>query len=320
MPAWWDRLASLVGVLVPVVALMGLGYLLRRRGLIEEAGRQVLGRLVYWILLPALLLSRLSERDPRALVDAPVLIAGAALFVLGFALSMAATRRLPAAERGSVVSGVCRFNGAFVGLPVIVLLADLVPSALGTDLVPTYLVVLSVMAPISHAVAIVAILLSHHGLTLAGLGRVCLAVASNPIVWAAGAGVAFGVWWTGGLGATPAGRALEVLGDAAIAVALLATGAALDLRLVRGRPLVLATVGVARLLLFPAAGWLACRLAGVTEVQALALIVLLGCPTAVAAVPVARELGADEPLMAAIVVTSNLASPLSLLLWLLVAT
>ena len=53
---------------------------------------------------------------------------------------------------------------------------------------------------------------------------------------------------------------------------------------------------------------------------AVAVVVMMACPTAIAAGPMARLLGGDERLVVAVVVTSTALAPLTLLGWLAVLT
>nr|MBA3684779.1 AEC family transporter [Planctomycetota bacterium] len=48
--------------------------------------------------------------------------------------------------------------------------------------------------------------------------------------------------------------------------------------------------------------------------------VLMASPAAVASVPMARQLGGDEALMAAIIVVTTVCAPLTMLVWLALLT
>lgn len=303
-------------VMVPIVAVVALGAVLNRVGLLPPAGRATCSQLVYWIALPALLMVKLSAHDPLELMDPAALTAMAVVFALIGAGALLATTRLSPAARGSAVCGMTRFNGAFVGLPVVVLAVEQLGPAVGEQLVPAYLVVLAAMVPVTHVVGIVAILLPQHGLTRDGMGKMLRGLVRNPILLGCAAGVCLGLTIPGCLDGGPIGRSLALVGSAAVPLALLSTGAALSLTALRGRLLLIATAASVKLLLLPAAVFAATRWLGCDTATTVACVILAACPTAVSSVPVARELGADEDLMAACVVASTLCAPVTLGLWL----
>ena len=120
-----------------------------------------------------------------------------------------------------------------------------------------------------------------------------------------------------GFAESPVGSALSFFGDASIPLALLLAGASLDIGLLRSRFGLLLSLSVVKLLLVPVLGFGLCLWWQLDQATTLALCVLLGSPTAVSAVPMARALGGDEKLLSAIVVATTLFSPLTLLAWLL---
>jgi predicted permease len=73
-----------------------------------------------------------------------------------------------------------------------------------------------------------------------------------------------------------------------------------------------------KLVLVPALTWAAGMALGVEPLALTAAVVLMACPVAVASVPMARMLGGDAELMAALVVLTTVAAPVAMLGWLLV--
>jgi hypothetical protein len=114
------------------------------------------------------------------------------------------------------------------------------------------------------------------------------------------------------------GDTVSVLAQAAIPMALLLVGMQLDLGLLARNRGLLALVALGKLALVPAATWGLGLCLGVSGPALVAAVVLMACPVAIAAVPMARLLGGDAELMAAMVVVTTLCAPLALLGWLLV--
>jgi len=319
MPPLLQRFFELAGVLAPVVLLLALGFLLRRWGLLPQPGHQALSRLVFWVCLPALLIAKLSARELGALLSWTSFGIGALIFVVGFTVAMFATRSLAPEQRGSAVAGLARFNGAFVGLPVLAMLAgSSADPILSEQLLPSYLILLALLAPVTNALSIAGILLPLHGFGAAGCARVGVGLISNPVLIACVIGILLSLIEPGLLAGNWAGQSLSLLGEAAIPLALLTTGAAIELHLLRGRLALLGAISATRLLVMPAAAYALASLVGLEPVYTIGLVILLGCPTAASSVPLARELGGDEQLMADCVAATTVLAPLTLLLWLLV--
>ena len=209
---------------VPAFGLLALGAMLKRRLLPDDAVWAGIERLIFWVLLPALLLSAIgSVRLGEVPVGGMMLAIWLAL-ACGTAASVALARGFGQghASMTSVLMGGIRFNnligfavsGAIFGLPGVAL------GAVATGLI----------VPFVQFVSNTAFALGRPGpfrpwLTLRQ-------IALNPLMLACLAG--FAVAWAGGLppGIKPMA---EALGRASVALGLLAVGAALSLGAMRDR-------------------------------------------------------------------------------------
>jgi len=149
--------------------------------------------------------------------------------------------------------------------------------------------------------------LSRHGsaaaLTWRGLAR---QVASNPLILACLLGAALNL---AGLGLPPVlGPMMEVLSRAALPLGLLAVGAALDFSSLRGQQgLVAVAVGL-KLVLLPGVTATLCWALEVQGAAAFVAIAFNALPTATSSYILARQLGGDARLMAAITTLQTFAS------------
>ncbi|HYI83008.1 MAG TPA: AEC family transporter, partial [Acetobacteraceae bacterium] len=142
--------------------------------------------------------------------------------------------------------------------------------------------------------------------------RVLRQLATNPLLVACVLGFA-----ASALGGLPPGinPLLRGLGGASIALGLLCVGAALSPGALRGRPGLQAATCAIKLALVPAmtgALGLALGLDGLSLVVAL---VFMALPTATTSYVMARALGGDAALMAALTTTEHLLSAVTLPLW-----
>jgi len=294
--------------LAPIIGLIALGWVLRNRVGFADSVWEGTDRLVYWVLFPALLISRISAIDVDAGTAGPMMLAMAASVALGAALVLAGGRVVPVAgaRQGSILQGAIRIN-----VYVAFALADGLFGEVGVALAS---VGIAAVIPFVNVVSIV-VIPRLTGRRAGGWRAVAKSLATNPILVAIAIGALLNP-----LGGTPPviGPMLDILGRGALALGLLSVGAAF-------------TLGA---LVRPAAGtWVACVVKlGLVPAATFALAVPLGvggpalavaviynaCPTSVSSYIMARGLGADTTLMAEIITIQTLVSFLTLAFWLLV--
>jgi predicted permease len=318
MPVWIHELLNLSQVVLPVFLVIALGFALRRGDMLSVTGTIDLARVTYWIALPCQLFVVVAASDLRHVFDWASAGAAIAGFVIGLALVLWGSRSLPPAEQGSLSTCICRANAAFVGLPMMQLVARVLPAEEGQHLQAAYTVLIPLMVPAFNVGSTLGFLLPQHGVTAHGLRKIFAQLLRNPLIIASLAGILASL--AGGLemlGGT-VGATLGLLAAAATPMALLATGAELDLAVLRARPGLLMLACLGKLILLPGLTWLIGWLIGANSVALAAAVMLMACPTAVASGPMARQLGGDEAMVAAIIVASTVAAPITLVMWLAV--
>ena len=289
---------------VPAFGLLALGALLRARLLTEDAVWAGMERLVFWVLLPALLISAIGAVP---LMDLP--IGGMAVAVwgglaFGTVASVLLARALGHghAAMTSVLRGGIRFN---------TVLAFAVASGVwGQQGVALGGVSAVLIVPVVQVVVTVAFVMGGGGrLRLLPMLRSLLL---NPLLLACIVG--FVVSAAGGLppGVRPL---LSVLGQATVAIGLLCVGAALSPRVLASGAGTLGAVSVLKLVLVPGATVLVARLIGLDPVAAGLAAMFMAMPTATTSYVQARAMGGDAPLMAAVITWQHVAAVLTLPLW-----
>ncbi len=300
--------AAYLDAFVPAFGLLALGALLRRRLIPDDAVWAGIERLIYWVLLPALLVSaigsvRLGELPLGGMMGAIWLSLGFGTLV---SVMLARGFRQPHAAMTSVLMGGIRFNnligfaiaGALFGLPGLAL------GAVATGLIVPFVQVVVVAA------------FSFGGGGRLRPVRVLRQLAANPLLIAVALGFA-----VAGLGGLPPGAKplVEALGRASVALGLLAVGAALTARAMAERLPLQAWTAAIKLLLVPAATLALCRLFGVPPLASCLATLFMALPTAATSYVMARAMGGDAPLMAAITSSQHILSVLTLPLWLWLA-
>jgi len=283
---------------IPAFGLILIGHLLRRGPFPDPAMWAGIERLVFFVLLPALLTVSIGQATLTALPLLRLLAAIGVGIAAGFAISLILRRLfgLDFPAFTSVVQGDIRFNN-FLGFALAGPLFG--ASGLAVGAVLTGLIV-----PLVNLVLVA--MFAHGGSTgrpsLAGFVRT---LATNPLVAGCAAGFVLNA-----LGGVPPGVAplLRALGQASVALGLMAVGAALTLGSLRARLHVQAATWAVKLLIVPALVFAAATIAGVDPAATALVTLFMGLPTASTSYVTARQMGGDATLMAAITTSQHVAA------------
>lgn len=298
MNAWLDAF-------VPAFALLALGALLKRRLLRDDAVWAGMERLIYWVLLPSLIVGALAPLDLATLPLGRIAVAIWLALGTGTLVSILLARVMGHghAAMTSVVQGGIRFNN-LMGFAIVGALFGAEGNGFGA-------VATGVIVPF---VQVVVTLLFAFG-TDRGPPKPTTVIRNlllNPLLLAVGIG--FGIAALGGL---PPGLAptVQSLGRASVAIGLLCVGAALSLDSFTDRVGTQAATGVIKLIVMPAMTWGLCLLLGVPPLLTAVAVIFMALPTAATSYVMARALGGDAPLMAAITTTEHIAAVVTLPVW-----
>ncbi|WP_375551888.1 AEC family transporter [Rhodophyticola porphyridii] len=294
--------------IAPIFLLILTGYALRRGGIPSDEFWDLNDRLVYFVLMPALFFVRISTADLGeaglgrfAIVLYAGFLAGVVIGLIGAVLLARG-----GAVGTSVMQGACRFN-TFVALAV----AEALYGAPGLQLAVLGAAVL-VPGVNLIAISLFAVMLRPPGggVARAGVGQ----LATNPLILAILVALGFNA---AGVGAVPVlHETLSVLGQAALPIMLLCVGANLKLKGLRAEagPMALAAFG--KVVVFPAVILMTALALGLDPLSAQVALIYGALPTGVAAYTLARQLGGDAPLMAAMITMQTLLSFATMPLWL----
>ncbi|KPQ25948.1 MAG: putative permease [Halomonas sp. HL-48] len=301
---------SINGALGPLFLLILLGAVLGVKRWPSDTFWPHMERLIYFLLFPAMLVATLATADVSQVpVTRLALVLLGAMAAFGLLLWRLRVRlKLTPAAFTSVFQGAVRFN-TYVGVAGA---AALHGSAGAT----TAAVAVALMVPVVNVMC-VASFVAAGTLGNASIGKSIMALVKNPLILACLLGIALNLSGVGLPGWSH--DTVELLGRAALPLGLVAVGVALRpaalLRLDRG---VLATNSI-KLLLMPALvlvlGWVV----GLDAVSRDVALLFAALPTATSAYILARQLGGDAELMAAIITGQTLLAMLTLPVWLQLA-
>lgn len=285
---------TMLSALAPVFALIIVGYGLKRTGAFPDSLWHGIEVLVYWLLLPALLVVKLGNTDLSEFDVIPMAAAMAGATVL-VAAGLAVARKAVGIDgpvHTSILQGAIRQN-SFIGLAAAVPLYGASGQALAA-------VGIAAVIPLVNVISMWSLAKFGSG-GPPSVAVILKRLAKSPII----------IGCVIGIGANLAGTgihhiatsSLELLARGALPLGLLAVGAGLDFSIVKRSPLAVLFSNCLKLLAIPALTALFCLLQDVDPVTTGVAILFSSLPSSASAYVMARQFGGDHELMAAILTT-----------------
>ena len=285
-------LLSILTAILPIFVVIVLGHLLRRGGIPNTEFWDQNDRLVYWVLMPALLFTQCSTAEISAdLVGSYALvILSGFVAALAFGLGSARLAGLDEGATGAVMQCSARHN-IFISLSVAGTLfgaEGLALASLGAAL----------LIPVTNLCVVPLLIWLHRHDAEGGVAKAMARdLGRNPLLIAVVLGAA---WNAAGIGEVPVlHQSTGVIGAAALPIVLMCIGANLRVRAMRAAALPLVLSAIGKFLVFPfvtigLALWL-----DLTRQETLVALLFAAAPVATAAYAQAKQMGGDAPLTAA---------------------
>lgn len=278
---------SIIAAIIPIVVVLLVGKILARTGVIGAEGWAGLENVTYYVLFPALIVSKLAEAELGALDwRMPVTLVAAQVLMSAGSILLGKLQRQPAERIGVFVQSGVRWN-TFIALA-------LAQDMIGGQGIALVAAAAAVMIPTANLLSILAFSwFSSEDVRIGGLLR---QVLTNPLILASIIGIAINA---SGIALAPVIHdTLDILSEGAVALGLLASGAFIQMRNI-GTPL--STVigwSLVRLLGLPlVAGAIAFAL-GIPPAIFLVVLIATAVPTASNGAILARKFDSDAALAA----------------------
>lgn len=289
-------MAEVFGALVPTFILITLGYIIRAARIVTAEHFGMVNRFGYFVLYPAFLFTLISGASFAGAEALPYLggvLGGFATLAL-LALALRLVFRGDGPAYSSVFQGSVRWNGF-----ALLAAAPALFGPQGTALIGLAFGPLVLMLNI-----ICVIVLARWGAARATSMRAVLdQIIANPLIIACAVGIIANLAGVHDLGY--ASDAIRLLGQAAMPIALVCVGAGLDFGALRASVTKVATASLMRLVAAPALVYGACLLMGAGPLHTAVAVGIASTPTAAASYTLAREMGGDARLMAAIITATT---------------
>ena len=300
-------MAAILFNLIPVFALIALGWAIARLKLFSESFWPELEKLTYYILFPALLIHRLANAnfESLSLSDAaiPVITALAVTSLATFAWQF--LFKVDVADFTSVYQGAIRFNTYLALASVNALTGDegLIIAA----------VVIAILIPMINLLCVSVFQIMLHRQSSNPYWKT---LATNPLIL----GCLIGI----GLNLSQFELPLVVmewlgmLGKTALPLGLIAVGVGIKVRQMGHHWLSLISASAFKLIAMPLGFLLGAILLDANSLITEVLIIIAAQPTASSAYILARQLGGNTTLMANIISSQTLLAIFSIPLWLII--
>ena len=297
-------MTAILSALAPIFLLILAGNGIQRARLLGDSFWVPAEGITYYLLFPALLLHRTATAPLDGLGLAAVFTAFLGGVVAISILLMVSKPRLGVDGPGftSVLQGSIRPN-VYVGLAA----AGELFGEVGLTLAA---VAIAGLTPLVNIVSVTALARYGSGRAGTNAARIVRTILTNPIILSVGGGISLNL---AGLALPPIIEPLaEILGGAALPLALLAVGAGLSFRafLSMGRTVFVPTV--CKFLFLPGAVWLICRLMGADHLAMTVAVLFAALPSSTSGYIMARQLGGDHALLANLITIQTLFAAITL--------
>ena len=297
--------AVALNVVLPLVALMAIGYLSRELGWVSGGAFEQMNLLVFRVLLPCLLFYNIYASPFDEVIDAGLIAYGVAAVAVLFAACAFVARALTSdpTKRGVALQAMFRSNFIIFNLPVV--------QSLYGDRTGATTVLISVIAPVFNVLAVFALETSRS--EKARAAAIARSAATNPLIIATAAGLACSA--AGIRFPAMADQALGTVVGAATPVALIILGGTFQRRSLKENRRLLVPVTAVRLLAAPAVFLSGAVALGFRDVELLSLLMLFGSPVAVSSFSMAQQMGGDSEFAGQIVLLTTAASVFTIFMW-----
>ena len=300
-----------LAVTLPVFAMLFLGWGLRQRGMLEDAFIGSASQLVFKACLPALIFLGILRADLSTALQPALLGYFLVATLASFALVwLWALRASPQADRGVYVQGAFRGNCGIVGLALAASLYGDFGLSLGG--------VLLGLVILSYNLLSVVVLELYSNRQRSDWRGILKGVVSNPLILSVLLAIPFAAF---GIGLPRwVETAIGYFGQMTLPLALLCIGASLNRESLRASSAQAISASLFKLLWLPLLSTVGAWLCGFSGRELGILFLYFASPTAAASFVMARAVGSNHELAAAIIALTTLGAVVSVNAGLLLLT
>ena len=316
-----DSLIFAINAVSPIIVTVAIGYFIKKTGLMNESFAKAGNKLVFRLLLPAMLFLNVYKIENIAGMDFGYIIYVICALLVIFALSIPIVMLIsPKGDRrGVLLQGIFRSNYALIGIP-------LAQSLFGDEGAIVATLLSAVFVPALNVLAVVSLSIFRRGGEKPSVKKILLGIVKNPLIQSIALGLVFlairAAFENADIGFrisqipaiyTP----LEYLSRSATPIALLVLGVQFEFSAVKElrreiifgcamRNCFVPMIGLGVAYMFFSSQFSGAHFA--------AFVAVFATPVAVSSVPMAQEMDGDSILAGQLVVWTTLFSALAVFL------
>ena len=310
-----DNIIISFNVVFPLLVMMAVGYILRKKGLLPEETSSLMNKIVFRIFLPCMLFKNVYDSDLSGgfnfnLLWWPVVFIVGIFIILAVAIPFFIKEN---PQRSVVLQGCFRSNFVIYGVPVTI-------SLLGEANVGVTAILIAVVVPLYNFLAILSFQL--FGDSKINIKKFIIGIVTNPLIIVSLVGLGFlalkinipSVFGEDAFGSSAFYEAIAGLGKVATPLSFVLLGSTFRFASVKAHLSMLTFTVLMRLAILPAIGITLSYFLGFRGADFVTLMVLFSTPNAVSSYTMAQELGGDYELAGEIVVFTSAFSIISMFL------
>ena len=283
----------------PVFILIILGNILRRIGVPDLSFWDVNDKLVYWVLIPALLFHHISQINLSSSMfySYGVVILSGLFIVTIVAITLGKLLGYSPESWSSILQGAARHN-AFIALAIAGSLFGDVGLAVGAVFMLLYVPSINIVV-----ISIMVSNLNQPGQTDSkkGIANIFVELIKNPFILAMIAGLIFSLIDSEKI--VIINETSSLLGSAALPIMLLTIGAKIKVRDLSLKITPIFISNSLKLIAFPVIAYFVAKFMGLSQLEVIVAVIFASVPTAAMSHTFAKQFGGDAQLMTSIVTT-----------------
>ena len=283
----------------PVFILIILGNILRRIGVPDLSFWEVNDKLVYWVLIPALLFHHISQINLSSsmLYSYGVVILSGLLIVTIVVIIFGKLLGYSPESWSSILQGAARHN-AFIALAIAGSLFGDEGLAIGAVFMLLYVPSINIVV-----ISIMVSSLNQPSQTDSkkGIANIFIELIKNPFILAMIAGLIFSLIDSEKI--VIINETSGLLGSAALPIMLLTIGAKIKVRDLALKITPILISNSLKLIAFPVIAYFVAKFMGLSQLEVIVAVIFASVPTAASSHALAKQFGGDAQLMTSIITT-----------------
>lgn len=286
-----------LNAMLPMAVFLAIGYILKKTGIANESAKNFLSKYLFYFAMPCLAFRSVASFDfnesfvPGLVLHNMTTTTVAFIAAIGF-MYLIKNKKM----RGAAHMAVYRSNQGYIGMYA-------AKGMFGDLALSKAAIVNGFENPLVNILAVTSMEIFRIDKTkshfLKTIGRVALNVIRNPFVIAVTLGMIESVVRTNVLSITAIDKSLEMAGNTALPLAMVLIGSSITFTYIKKNFGLVALLSFVKIGILPLVAYLSGRFIFVLDKADLGVgVILLATPSAIASYVFAREMGADETLMA----------------------